>query len=148
MSVFSQRLQDCRKSKGLTQKQAAIHFAVSERHWQSYEGGTRTPTFEGLIALSDFFDVSLDYLVGRTEDVEKRGEVVYPMFAVRLKELRLEKGLDIWAFAELFNISARNYAGYEVGETMPDLPVIVAFAEYFDVPLDYLVGRSDERERR
>ena len=54
----------------MTQKQAAEHFGVSERHWRSYEGGTKTPTFDGLIALADYFDVSLDYLVGRTDNPE------------------------------------------------------------------------------
>jgi len=56
----------------MTQKQAAEHFGVSERHWRSYEGGTKTPTFDGLIALADYFDVLLDYLVGRSDARERR----------------------------------------------------------------------------
>ena len=72
MSKFSERLQECRRDKGMTQKQAAEHFGVSERHWRSYEGGTKTPTFDGLIALADYFDVLLDYLVGRSNARERR----------------------------------------------------------------------------
>jgi len=56
----------------LTQKQIASCFAASERLWRSYEAGLRTPTFEGLIAIADFFDVSLDYLVGRSDVKERR----------------------------------------------------------------------------
>jgi len=58
--------------KVLTQKQAAAMFGLSERLWRSYEGGDRTPTFEGLIAIADFFDVSLDYLVGRSDNPKRQ----------------------------------------------------------------------------
>lgn len=54
MSNFSEKLKECRLKKGLTQKQAAEIFNVNPRHWQAYEGGDRTPTFEGLIAIADF----------------------------------------------------------------------------------------------
>jgi len=67
MSSFASRVRELRSTKGLTQKQLASEFEVSEVLWRKYEGGTRTPTFEGLIAIADFFDVSLDYLVGRSD---------------------------------------------------------------------------------
>lgn len=72
LSAFSERVQSCRVAKGLTQKEAASVFGVSERHWQSYEGGTRTPVFDRLVAMADFFGVSLDYLVGRSGDPTMR----------------------------------------------------------------------------
>lgn len=72
MSNFGIRVKKCRIAKGLTQKEMASLFNVSERHWQSYEGGTKTPTFDGLIALADYFDVSLDYLVGRSDCPRRR----------------------------------------------------------------------------
>ena len=68
MASFAERLKECRKAKGLTQKQAAVHFGVAERHWQNYESGGRTPTFEGLLELANYFEVSIDYLVGRTDN--------------------------------------------------------------------------------
>jgi len=67
MSSFASRVRELRNAKGLTQKELASKFEASEVLWRKYEGGTRTPTFEGLIALADYFDVSLDYLVGRSD---------------------------------------------------------------------------------
>ena len=67
MTSFSVRIRELRHARGLTQKQAATAFGVSEILWRKYEEGTRTPTFDGLIALADFFGVSLDYLTGRSE---------------------------------------------------------------------------------
>jgi transcriptional regulator with XRE-family HTH domain len=72
MSDFASRLRAQRKLKSLTQKQIAAEFSVSVSLWKSYENGSRTPTFEGLIALADYFDVSLDYLVGRSDEPERR----------------------------------------------------------------------------
>lgn len=67
MSNFAERVRSLRKARGLTQKQAADLFGITEIAWRKYEAGKRTPTFDGLIALADFFGVSLDYLVGRTD---------------------------------------------------------------------------------
>lgn len=67
MITFGERLQVSRKSKNLTQKQMSIKFNMTERAYRAYENNTSTPHFTNFIALSDFFGVSLDYLVGRTD---------------------------------------------------------------------------------
>ena len=67
MNDFAKRLRIIRKKKGLTQKQLAVEVGASERGIQSYEIGERNPAFDHLIALADYFDVSIDYLVGRTD---------------------------------------------------------------------------------
>ena len=64
MSNFSSRLRERRKLKNLTQQQFASEIGISCRTVQQYESGDRTPTFEGLVAIAKFFDVSLDYLCG------------------------------------------------------------------------------------
>ena len=65
-------LKRCRKEKKTTQKQAAVAAGVSESMYQFYEYGKNEPTASVLIALADFFDVSLDYLVGRSDDPQRR----------------------------------------------------------------------------
>ena len=61
-----------RKEFKITQKQAAAVANVSERNYQDYEYGKVIPTATVLIALADYFDVSLDYLVGRSDDPTRR----------------------------------------------------------------------------
>ena len=65
--TFGERLSMLRKERGYTQKTFAQELDVSERCIRAYENGTRHPDFQGLIALADYFDVSLDYLVGRSD---------------------------------------------------------------------------------
>ncbi len=72
MNDFATQLRAIRKAKGLTQKQLAIGIGASERGIQQYELGERKPAYDVLIALADYFDVSLDYLVGRSDVAERR----------------------------------------------------------------------------
>ena len=64
MAAFSDRLKELRKSKGLTQKQMADIFDMTERNYQRLEA-TDTPSNETLIKFADYFQVPTDYLLGR-----------------------------------------------------------------------------------
>lgn len=68
--TFGQRLSTLRKAQGYTQKAFAEKMNVSERCIRAYENETRHPDYNGLLALADYFDVSLDYLVGRSDHRE------------------------------------------------------------------------------
>lgn len=65
---FNQRLVELRQSRGLTQRQVYEAVKMSPIGYQRYEYGEREPVLAKLIALADYFDVSIDYLVGRTDN--------------------------------------------------------------------------------
>lgn len=69
---FAERLIMLRQSRGITQRQLAAGIGVSEIAIQNYENSRRKPTFDILIALADYYDISLDYLVGRSDDPQRR----------------------------------------------------------------------------
>ena len=69
---FDKRLKELRLSRNLTQKQVYESIDMSAIGYQRYEYGDREPAYKNLIALADFFDVSLDYLVGRSDDPKRR----------------------------------------------------------------------------
>ena len=66
--TFSERLINLRKNRNLTQKQVYEAVGMSALGYQRYEYGTREPAYQKLIALADYFNVSIDYLVGRSDD--------------------------------------------------------------------------------
>jgi transcriptional regulator with XRE-family HTH domain len=68
MSKFPEILRACRKNKKVPQKEIANLLGINERALRNYEHGDREPNIDALIALADYFDVSLDYLVGRSDD--------------------------------------------------------------------------------
>lgn len=71
MSTFSDRLKELRKNKGLSQKALAESVGMSDTGIQNYELETRKPNSDVVIKLADFFEVSADYLLGRSENPEK-----------------------------------------------------------------------------
>ena len=69
--IIAESLKNCRRLKGKTQKEMAEILGVSERGYQSYELGVREPKIRTLVALADYFDVSVDRLLGRSLDLPR-----------------------------------------------------------------------------
>lgn len=70
--TVGKRIYELRKIHNLTQKQLASETSLSVRGIQNYELEVRIPTLEIAIALADYFNVSLDYLCGRSDVPERR----------------------------------------------------------------------------
>ena len=69
-SGFASRIKALRKQKKLSQEQLGAVIGVSKYAVYLYEKGTNFPDARGLVALADYFDVSIDYLLGRTDKRE------------------------------------------------------------------------------
>ena len=65
----------------------------------------------------------------------------------RLVELKDSKGYLQKDIAKSSGLSLRTYPRYEKGQVQPTLPVLIALADFFDISIDYLVGRSDDPTR-
>ena len=70
MPVFSQRMKALRKSKNLKQTDMAELLHCTGRHYQRIEYGEVNLPALDLLFLADYFGVSTDYLLGRTEKKE------------------------------------------------------------------------------
>ena len=57
-----------RKSKGYTQIALQMKTGIEQSLLSKFENGERTPPTETLVRLADFFDVSIDYILCRTEN--------------------------------------------------------------------------------
>ena len=64
------RIKQLRKSKGYTQLSLQMQTGIEQALISKYETGERVPPTETLLLLADFFDVSVDYLLCRTENPE------------------------------------------------------------------------------
>lgn len=102
------------------------------------------PTTSTLIKMADYFKVSMDYLLGRTEKndyIESSNE----NFQVRFVKLCKEKGVTHYkvsqdCFFDKSNISRWLAKGY-----LPTLEILDMITKYFNVSIDYILGRSDFR---
>lgn len=68
--MFTERLSLLRKESGMTQQQVANIIQITLRQYQRFEKGEQKPGYDNLIKLADCFQVSLDYLTGRSTSKE------------------------------------------------------------------------------
>lgn len=68
------------------------------------------------------------------------------IFAERIKELRLEHGLTQEAVGEIIGVKRYAVYSYEKGRACPEMKSLIALADYFEVSMDYLAGRTDKKE--
>ena len=109
MATFGQRLKELRLQKDMTQEELATRIGIGKQAVSQYESDKRHPDFETLGAFSDFFNVSADYMIGKSDitlrlltssDIERleRGEVVSTLDSKLLKAFHsaspiLQKGI-------------------------------------------------------
>lgn len=62
------RIKEIRLQNGISQKQLALAIGVAQNTLSQYENGKRAPDFDTMARISDYFHVSVDYLLGRDEE--------------------------------------------------------------------------------
>ena len=65
--MYFKRIEDLRIDHDLTQQMIADYLGIQREVYRRYEKGTRTIPVEFLIQLADYYNTSIDYLVGRTD---------------------------------------------------------------------------------
>ncbi len=66
--MYGERLKFLRKERQVPQKELADYLGISIRGYQFYESESNEPNIATLIKLADFYGVTIDYLVGRTDE--------------------------------------------------------------------------------
>ena len=65
--MFTERLKTLRKEVGLTQKEISQEFGIKQPQYNRWENGGRKPSQETLEKIANFFNVSIDYLLGNSD---------------------------------------------------------------------------------
>ncbi len=68
MNTFGKRIRSLRESLDLSQQEVSEKIGCSSKVLSNYELGKREPDFEIFVKLCDFFNVTADYLLGRTDN--------------------------------------------------------------------------------
>ncbi len=168
--IFSQRLIELRNKKKVMSKDIALCIGVSKQAFSQYEKQQSTPSADILLAIADYFEVSLDYLTGRTDNKYmqndyndlsyvkeesapyisssknfKQGiiaDIDFDNFSKRLKKLRTTNNLTLSQLGNYIGVTKSTVGNLENGE-IPSLEIILSIAEYFNISLDYLLSRTN-----
>lgn len=105
--TFQNRLKQLREESNLTQLELAQKFNITSQTISQYERGIRTPDFNLLNSIADFFGVSVDYLLGRTDIKNFEENTIAAHMDDRTKTLseeqrkRLDDFIDFLIFEEM-----------------------------------------------
>ena len=143
---FSEILKACRLRKKIKSSSMAQLLGLTEtRSYLYYEKGQTEPDPEGLILLAVHLDVTVDYLLGRSDDCtipqELQGTITFDL-GRSLRELRKAKNLNQKSVADHIGLGVRAYGYYEQNTNKPGLAGLVELADFFGVSVDRLLGRG------
>lgn len=104
------------------------------------------PTVPVLMRIADYFNISVDYLIGNT-DIDAFVKSKNPTtFHKRLYDLRIENNIaTVYKLAELIHIHRNNISQWYKNASIPLIDEVVLIADYFNVSIDYLLGRTDDK---
>lgn len=126
-------------------KRAELMGISNTTYSNAYNYGI-VPKITSLIRIADYFDISVDYLAGISDNERYFKAACGKRFAERLEELRAEKGIStVYELSMRSHIHRNNIAQWLKNDYFPLLDDLILLANLFDVSLDYLLGRTDEK---
>ncbi len=142
------KLFELREYNNLTQKDVAEILGLQRRTYTSWENGTITIPLKHLNSLSNYYNVSMDYLLGLSKDKElnttkKIKNLDKKEIGQRLNKIRKENNLTLRDLAEELNTTYSTISAYELGKTL----ILTAFAyqicKKYNISLDWLCGKAN-----
>ncbi len=100
-----------------------------------------------LIRIADYFNVSVEYLLGRTENAYFIKAETAETFLNRYQKLKAEKNLTDYAIAQKLHVTTSYTTNWKNKKYMPSIINLIELSEIFIVSIDYLLGRTDDKEK-
>lgn len=138
------RLKELRRSLGITQKELASSLGIAQPTLSGWETDRFQIDYDNLVKLADFFDTSIDYILGRSVDEQATVHNSSPT-VMRLKEVRKAAGLTQKEVAAYVGVNQNTYSYWENGKTRIDSDSITKLSKLFNVSVDYILGGSPQR---
>lgn len=98
-----------------------------------------------LIRIADYFNISVEYLLGRTNNTDFFKAETETPFLERYQVLKAENNLTDYAIAQKLHITTSYTTNWKNKKYMPSIINLIELSEVFKVSIDYLLGRTDER---
>lgn len=145
---FITRYEELRIDLDLKQSDVAHILNVKRNTYSKWENYINDMDLYNCNKLANFYDVSLDYLLALSNTKyrdTKSLEIDYELLSNRLLKLRKEKDLTQRELSEKLGFLQRTYAYYEEGKRIPTTLKLLVIAQFYDISIDFLVGRSDNK---
>ena len=98
-----------------------------------------------LIRIADYFNISIEYLLGRTDNSYFEKSDLGMTFLDRYQSLKQEKNLTDYAVAQKLHIATSYTTNWKNKRYIPSIINLIVLSEELKVTIDYLLGRTDDR---
>lgn len=142
---FGEKLKKLREQKQLTQLELAKDLNISKTSIANYESGTRKVPLDIIVKISNYFNVSVDNLLG-LNFLNKANNEQDINTGKELKKLRENNQLSLMEMSKELDIDVSSLANFETGVSKVPIDILIKFATYFNVSIDDLVGIHNENE--
>lgn len=143
-NIFIKRLTELMKEYNLTAHSLAKKLGIHHNAVDCWLNAKNLPRFDKLKKLSEFFDCSIDYILGLTDDENKKPFSKNPKtFQYRFIELSKHKGISDIKISKACGVAHSSVSRWRHEGTIPDTNALIKLAELFDCSVEYLLGRTD-----
>lgn len=143
MSNFVYTLKDLMIEHNLTQSKLAEVLEIDCSTISKYLCGNQSPDFDILIKIADYFDCTLDYLLGRTDENKRKDFHACPPFSTRFLFLLDKYKLSRYKLQQNTHIAKSTMYYWQTGKSKPTIDSLIALAKEFGCSVDFVVGRVD-----
>ena len=144
--MLYERLRFIREQNEMTQTDLAKKLGLTKSGYCRYENETDIIPIKHLIIISDFFNVSLDYIFSFSNEIKykKRYKSIDKIKSgTRLKEFRKQQKYTQEQLANKLNIARTIISKYEKGEYLIATHTLYTICKKYNISADYLLGKSD-----
>lgn len=135
-------------TESINMQQLSIKAKVSRKSISMYLKGLYPPRYNSLAKISDYFEVSADYLLGLEEEYYDRYKTVCKIYEIpeifisRLKQLLRENNISQCELGRRMKIEQGTISKWVRMKNTPEIDSLVALAKIFDCKVDYFLCRE------
>ena len=142
--TIPERLKDIRTYHDYTQKEIADYLGIARNTYGTYETNSRIIPLKFLNKLSNYYNVSVDYLLGLTDDSysSEKVELNAKQIGEKLKEIRTDFNLTTRDIEKITSTDSSNYTKYELGKILVNTHLCYDLARKYGISVDWIIGKS------
>ena len=143
MEKFVKRLKDLKEENKLSNKDIAKILKLSNVNAvYPWLNGKQYPIVKYMVKLAENFNCSIEFLLGRTEEVGGGKYNKIKPFDIQLKRIMNEKNKTQYRMEKDNICSANNFSMWFTKKCVPRFETIIKLEDYFGVTIDYMLGRE------
>jgi transcriptional regulator with XRE-family HTH domain len=143
LSIFAERITELKEEYNLSNLQFEKICGCKNQSISSWLTKGVYPKLVNLMRLSDYFNCSIDYILGLTDNKYlSRREIPIP-FLTRISELLTKNHISEYALAKACDFNRSSFVNWRKRNLLPQTECLIRIAEYFNCSVEYLLGLSD-----